>query len=141
VRLCAVMGKSELASDPRFATLDLRKRHEDELEDLITAWTRPQTPDEVTMSLQAAGVPAFTCNTYKDVFEDVNLNQRDFFVDINHPTFGVRTHPGVPWRMRNTPADITRPAPLLGQHTEEVLQELGYSDDAIEELRQADALT
>jgi crotonobetainyl-CoA:carnitine CoA-transferase CaiB-like acyl-CoA transferase len=135
------MGKPELAGDPRFATLALRKRHEDELEDIITAWTRPRTPDEVTRMLQAAGVPAFTCNTYKDVFEDANLNQRGFFVDIDHPTFGVRTHPGVPWRMRNAPADITSPSPLLGQHTEEVLQELGYSDSAIEDLRQAGALT
>lgn len=141
VRLCAAMEKPELANDPRFATLALRKRNEDALEEIIKAWTRPQTPDEVTRSLQAAGVPAFTCNTYKDVFEDANLNQRGFFVDINHPTFGVRTHPGVPWRMSNAPTDITRPSPLLGQHTEEVLKELGYSDGAIEDLRQSGALT
>lgn len=140
-RLCAAMGKPELASDPRFATLALRKRNENELEDIIKAWTRPQTPYEVTRMLQAAGVPAFTCNTYKDVYEDVNLTQRGFFVDLNHPTFGVRTHPGVPWRMSNAPTDITSPSPLLGQHTDEVLKELGYSDGAIEDLRQAGALT
>ncbi|MBI3798697.1 MAG: CoA transferase [Deltaproteobacteria bacterium] len=140
-QLCAAMEKPELANAPRFATHELRKRNEDELEDIIKAWTRPQAPDEVTRPLQAVGVPAFTCNTYKDVFEDANLTQRGFFVDIDHPTFGVRTHPGVPWRMSNAPTEITRPSPLLGQHTEEVLKELGYSDGEIEALRQADALT
>jgi len=140
-RLCAVMGKPELANDPRFATLALRKRNEDELEEIIKAWTRPQTPYEVTRSLQAAGVPAFTCNTYKDVFEDANLNQRGFFVDLNHPTFGVRTHPGVPWRMSSAPADIKSPSPLLGQHTDEVLRELGYADGAIADLQRSGALT
>jgi benzylsuccinate CoA-transferase BbsF subunit len=140
VRLCEAMGQPHLAADPRFATLEARKQNEDALEEIITAWTRPRTAYEVTKTLQAVGVPAFTCNTNKDVFEDPNLNQRGFFVQIDHPTHGVHKYPGIPWSMSGTPGVIKGPAPLLGQHTEEILKELGYTERQVEELKKSGAL-
>jgi benzylsuccinate CoA-transferase BbsF subunit len=139
-RLCVAMGQPQLAQDPRFATLELRKQNEDALEEIIKAWTRPRTPTDVTATLQAVGVPAFTCSTHKDLFEDPNLNQRGFFAKVDHPTHGVREYPGIPWRMSRTPSTIGSPAPLLGQHTEEILRELGYSDAQVEELKKSGAL-
>lgn len=140
VTLCAALGRPELARDPRFSSLQSRQRNEDALEEILGAWTRAKTAAEVTRLLQATGVPAFTSSTHRNVFEDRNLEERGFFADIEHPAYGRHAYPGIPWRMENAPAAIERAAPLLGQHTNEVLAEIGYSAAEIEGLRQAGAL-
>jgi crotonobetainyl-CoA:carnitine CoA-transferase CaiB-like acyl-CoA transferase len=141
-RLAAAIGRPDLATDPRYATLAGRKEREDELEDLVAGWTRARPPEEATPILQAAGVAAFTAATNRDIAEDPHLNARGFFVDLPHPEVGVRRHVGVPWRMSASECRVRHPAPRLGADTDTVLREVcGYSAAEIEALRAAGALS
>lgn len=135
--LCDTMGASSLADDPRFSTLADRKNHEDALEDRIEAWTRTAAPGDLTRRLQEAGVAAFPSCTNRDIAEDPHMNARGFFTDVVHPEVGARHHAGIPWRFSRTPCVADRPAPLFGQHTREVLVELGYSPAEIDLLEEA----
>lgn len=140
-RLAKVIGRAEFADDPRFATLEARKRNEDELEEIITAWTMRYQAADAARILQEGGVAASVCNTSKDLFEDPHLNERKYFVELNHAEVGVMKHAGIPWRMSATPCLVRAPAPLIGQHTDEVLtQLLGYSEAEVRQLREAGAL-
>jgi crotonobetainyl-CoA:carnitine CoA-transferase CaiB-like acyl-CoA transferase len=140
-RLAAAIGHPELADDPRYRTVVDRKRHEDELEALLTEWTGARTPEEATALLQAAGVAAFTVASNRDLAEDPHLAARDFFVDLAHPEVGTRRHIGVPWRMSESEVRVRRPAPCLGADTDAVLRDvLGYSEAEVASLRAAAAL-
>jgi len=135
-RLCAGMDRPQLATDPRFASLTARKHNEDALEELITAWTETLSAEEVTARLQAAGVAAFPALTNKELAEDTHLRDRGFFVELPHPEVGVRRHAGVPWVFSETPCQVRRPAPCLGQDTDGVMQRvLGYSVEEIAKLK------
>lgn len=141
-RLCAGMGRPELATDPRFATLVTRKQHEDALERAISAWTAALTAEEVTARLQAAGVAAFPALTNKELAADPHLRSRGFFVELSHPEVGTRQHAGMPWVFSDTPCQVRRPAPCLGQDTDEVLHRvLDYSSADIAALRANGVLT
>jgi crotonobetainyl-CoA:carnitine CoA-transferase CaiB-like acyl-CoA transferase len=140
-RLAAALGRPELAADPRFKTLEARKRNEDELEEMITAWTSVREAHQAARELQSRGVAAAVCATNQDVSEDPHLNQRGYFVKLNHPEVGAMQHAGIPWRMSATPCAVRAPAPCLGQHTDEVLIGLlGYSETEVKTLRAAGAL-
>jgi crotonobetainyl-CoA:carnitine CoA-transferase CaiB-like acyl-CoA transferase len=141
VRLAATIGRPELATDARYATVVGRKRHEEELEGILGEWTRQRSPEEATAMLQAAGIAAFTAATNRDLAEDPHLNARGFFVELTHPEVGVRRHIGVPWRMSASDARVRRPAPCLGADTDAVLGEVcGYSAAEIARLREAQVL-
>src|SRR5581483_10483181 len=126
-RLATLLGRPELA--------------EDALEAIVSAWTAERTPAEATALLQAAGIPAFTATTNRDLAEDAHLAARGFLVALEHPEVGARTHLGVPWRMAEHDCRVRAPAPCLGQHTDEVLRSVcGYDDAAIARLRAAQVL-
>lgn len=135
-RLAAEMERPELATDPRFDTIQSRKKHEDELEAILTDWTREQSAEDVVRRLQAKGIPSFVSMANRDLAEDVHLNESGFFVRLEHPEVGTRQHLGIPWRMSGTPCEVRRAAPCLGQDTDDVLERvLGYSRERIEQLR------
>jgi benzylsuccinate CoA-transferase BbsF subunit len=139
--LCRVMGQPQLADDPRFHTASDRKAHENELEQAINAWTTQHDRWEITHALQAVGVAAFPSMNSKDLVEDAHLNERGFFARLPHPQVGTQTHTGIPWILTNAPNGIRSPAPLLGQHTNEVLRDvLGYTAEDIEQLREQQVL-
>lgn len=134
--LCQAMGQPQLADDPRFRTARDRKAHEDELEHHITTWTLQHDRWEITRTLQAVGVAAFPSMSSKDLIEDSHLNERGFFVRLPHPQVGTQTHTGIPWILTNAPNGVRSPAPLLGQHTDEVLRNLlGCTEADIARLR------
>ncbi len=141
-RLCQAMGQPELATDTRFASLADRKKNEDALEALIGTWTQARTDDEVTRTLQAAGVAAFPALTNRDLAQDQHLQERGFFIEHPHPEVGSRRHAGVPWVFSDTPCQVRQPAPCLGHDTDAVLQDLlGYSADEVAALRADEVLT
>ena len=134
--LCAEMGQPGLAEDGRFRDAPARKTHEDELDALISEWCAPQERWDVTRRLQAVGVAAFPSLSTKDVAEDPQLAAREYFGQLPHPEVGQRLHTGLPWRLENRPSGVRGPAPLLGQHTDQVLKEvLGMAEEEIARLR------
>ncbi len=134
--LCQAIDQPQLATDARFSSANARKAHEEALDQMITAWTATREKWEVTRVLQAVGVAAFPSMSGKDLVEDPHLNARDFFVRLAHPEVGVRTHMGMPWLLTHGPNGVRRPAPLLGQDTDQVFQEvLGYSAQEVARLK------
>jgi len=140
-RLARAIGKPELSTDARFKTLAARKQNEDALEAIITEWTSQRRVADVVTELQNAGVAAGACADSKYISEDPHLNERDYFVYREHPAVGKRQHCGMPWRMSETVCEVKAAAPVLGQHTDEVLTGLlGYSKAEVEKMRADGAL-
>jgi len=131
-----VMGMPAWAEEARFATLAARKANEDDLERLVGDWTKDQEAEDLAGRLQAAGVPAGVVQTSEDVLDhDAHLRERGYYVYLDHPETGRSAYDGSPFRMSKTPGGPTRPAPLLGEHTQYVASEvLGLSDEEIADL-------
>ncbi|MEA2626848.1 MAG: hypothetical protein QOD06_2893 [Candidatus Binatota bacterium] len=139
---CSAIGRAELGGDPRFARAEDRKRNEDEVEAVVAAWTSEHSPEEATNVLQAAGVAAFPSMSNQMIAEDPHLNGRAFFADLPHPEVGNRKLAGVPWKLSDTPCRVEHPAPCLGEHTRQVLEEvLGYTAAEVDELTSAGVLS
>ncbi len=134
--LCRAMRQPDLADDARFRTATDRKANEDALEAVVRDWTRTRDRWEITRLLQSVGVAAFPSMSAADLSADEHLNERGIFVELEHPEVGVRRHIGIPYKLSGTPVQVRRPAPCLGQHTDDVLHRiLHMSDDEIASLR------
>jgi benzylsuccinate CoA-transferase BbsF subunit len=139
--LCQAIGQPLLAEDTRFRTAPGRKANEDALEQILSEWAATRAKWEVTRTLQAVGVAAFPSMTSKDLAEDAHLNERGFFARLSHSEIGVRTHTGIPWLLTQSPNGVRQPAPLLGQHTDQVMREvLGYADQEIARFKEEQVL-
>jgi len=114
----------ELAEDPRFVDADARWENRDALNAIVEAWTSTRNKHDVMHLLCDAGVPSGAIQDTGEVIADPHLRAREMMVDIDYPTRdGVFHTPGCPIKLSDSPIDIVRP-PLLGEHTDEVLQEL-----------------
>ncbi len=135
-RLCKALGREDLIEDPRFATNDDRMENRAELVEELEAATRKKDTDEWVEILLEAGFPAGPIYNYKEVFEDPHTAAREMMVEMDHPVEGAVKGLGIPVKLSETPGEIRRAAPLLGEHTEETLTELGYSEKEIADLRE-----
>jgi len=128
--LLQVIGNPEWAQAGRFDTLLARKEQEDELEALISDWTRTLGAEEIAESLQSNGVPAGIVQTAEDVLDhDAHLKARGFYVYLDHPEAGHNAYDGPHFRLSRTPGMLRTPAPLLGEHNHYVASQLLAIDD------------
>jgi crotonobetainyl-CoA:carnitine CoA-transferase CaiB-like acyl-CoA transferase len=136
--LCRVIGRPELAVDPRYRERAARHVNQGELDAPISAWTRTRDQYAAMEALQAAGVPAGAVLSVPQVFDDPHLRARGFWEQVAHPDAGIWDMDGVAWRLRDHPAHIRIPAPRFGEHTAYVLHNLlGLTDTQIAELGRA----
>ena len=135
-RLAQAMGHGEWAQDERFATVLARFEHQDELDALITEWTSQRDHYDVMQALQAAGVIAAAVLDGKEVLFDPQFKARGQFDVVDQPMLGRRpVQKHLAAKFGRFEPKSTRHAPLLGEHNEEVLRELGYADADIERLK------
>ena len=137
LRLAAAIGQADLASDPRFTTVDARRQNEPELDCIIGEWTARRDPYEITRLLQEAGVPAGPVLRGPDLLEDPHYRDRHTFNEVDHPQVGPKWYQGFAWRMSETPGQVHWPSPTLGQHNRQVYGELlGLPSAEIDQLEQ-----
>lgn len=135
-KLTEVAGAPELASDERFSTNPQRVRHRQVLIPLLDDLMRHKTRAQWIAALEAAGVPCGPINQMADVFQDPQVLARDMLVRLPHPTAGQVSVPGSALKLSGTPVAYRSAPPLLGQHTQEVLQSLtSLSADELQDLQ------
>ncbi len=128
--LCALAG----IDDPSMATLDARRQREDEVEQSVSAWTRTLSKHAVTEACLAAGVPAGPMLTSGEQLEDPHLEARGYLVKLDQSPIGVMTFEGPAFTATGMADADIRPAPGLGEHTREIMAELGLDQAAIDDL-------
>ena len=134
-KLCATLGVSPLASDPRFADTAGRSRNRTELLGVIEPLLAAQSSAHWVATLEVAGVPVGRINSMADVFEHPQLLHNGMVVDMKHPVAGDIKVLNNPLRMSANPASVRTPPPLLGQHSDAVLVSLGFNAEGIARLR------
>lgn len=140
-KFCEVAGHREWADDPRFSTNKARVAHRAELIPMIRQVTVFKTTAEWVSALEAVGVPCGPINDLAAVFADPQVQARGLRVELEHPLAGVVPQVASPLRLSETPVEYRMPPPLLGEHTQEVLQSvLGLAAEQVEALRKADVI-
>ncbi len=128
------MNAPEWASLEVFADRFLRAENWDALKPFIEEWTAERTVDEIFQGGLRRRIPVAPVSMMSDLLTDQHLRERDFFVKLAHPRAGTLEYAGAPWKLSATPWELRTPAPLLGQHTEEILAAAGYGRGEIDKL-------
>jgi crotonobetainyl-CoA:carnitine CoA-transferase CaiB-like acyl-CoA transferase len=135
-RLAALMGRPELAEDPRYVDHHARGEHEDELDELIGAFAARYTAAELDEKVNAAGVVCAPVYSAEDIYKDPYFRERELLVEVEDEAHGTSTVPGVVPKLTGTPGSIRRAARWeLGADTDEVLEEAGIDAGQREKLR------
>jgi crotonobetainyl-CoA:carnitine CoA-transferase CaiB-like acyl-CoA transferase len=133
-RFMTVLHLEEFLTDERFISYVLRKQNEADLLAIVEPIVSQRDSAELESLLMGAGVPCSRMNNIKEVFEDPHMIDRGITVDVEHPVMGKMKAVRNPVLFEDESPSIRRHAPLLGEHTEEILAHLGYSKDQIHEL-------
>lgn len=135
-KVAQIIGRAELLQDPRFATLEARLEHFEEGEDLVGKWVASKTADEVVALMDKAEVPCAKVASIDEVVTNPQIKHRRMVVEMEHPTVGRVPMQGLTIKFSHTPKRIRRPAPLLGQHNQEVYGRwLGLTSEQVAELK------
>jgi crotonobetainyl-CoA:carnitine CoA-transferase CaiB-like acyl-CoA transferase len=129
-RFCQIIGKPELADDPKFANTAARRTYQAETAAIIQGWTGERTKAEVVSTLAEGGVPAAPVNNVAEMVADPQIQAREMFVEVEHPIYGPVKITGTPLKLSETPGRVERLAPLPGEHNEEIFVGLlGHSKE------------
>jgi len=132
--ICKVIGREEWLTDPRYATPKARLPHLSEIFDGIEEWTKTKTKFEAMDILNGHDIPCGPILSMKEIAEEPSLRKTGTVVEVEHPTRGTYLTVGNPIKMSDSPAEVKR-SPLLGEHTDEILAELGFGATEISALR------
>jgi crotonobetainyl-CoA:carnitine CoA-transferase CaiB-like acyl-CoA transferase len=136
-KLCRLLERSDLLADPRFHDNPTRTTHAAELAVELEHVFATCSTVEWLARLDAAGVPAGPLYDMPAVYADPHVQARQMMAELEHPTAGRIKNIGIPVKLSETPGAIRRPAPSLGQHSDEVLAEFGFSQTEIAEHHEA----
>jgi formyl-CoA transferase len=137
--ICKVIGREEWLTDPRYATPKGRLPHLMEIFGEIEKWTMTKDKFEAMEILNGHDIPCGPILSMKEIAEEPSLRKTGTVVEVDHPTRGKYLSVGNPIKMSDSPTEVTR-SPLLGEHTDEILKELGYGAGDVAALRSANAI-
>jgi crotonobetainyl-CoA:carnitine CoA-transferase CaiB-like acyl-CoA transferase len=138
-RLAQSLGLKDLTQDPRFKTNELRLRNRQEMNRRVNEITSQRTMAEWIEFLNKEGVPCGPINTLAQALEDPQIQHQKMVQEVEQPTGKMRVL-GFPVKLSDTPAALQRPAPQLGEHSVEILEEIGYSENQIQEFKKKGAI-
>ena len=127
IRLCGAIDRSDLLNEKKFYTNTDRMENLEELQANLNKTFRSKTTAEWLKILEQAGVPCGPVYNMEQAYNDPQVLSRDMIVEIEHPVAGLIKNIGIPVKLSDTPGSIRRPAPSLGQHTDEILAQFGYT--------------
>jgi crotonobetainyl-CoA:carnitine CoA-transferase CaiB-like acyl-CoA transferase len=128
-RLMDVLGCPELKDDPLYRTQTARVANREKINAIVGGKLAMNTTDHWVKTLNAAGVPSGPVHAVADVFEDPQILAQDMVLEVEQPGHGLVRMLGFPMKFTSTPCTVRRPAPALGEHSDEVLAELGFSEE------------
>jgi formyl-CoA transferase len=135
------VGGDELANDPRFVDINVRRQNQNEMWALLNEFASQYTKRELMAILNELNVPCGPIMSTEDLANDEHVKLRQMYVELDHPDRGTWHNVGMPIKLSDSPADIER-SPLLGEHTDEILKQvLEYENDHIDHLRAAGAFS
>lgn len=139
-RMCRAIGREDLLEDERFASNPERMVSIEALTPIMEETFRTQTTSYWVEALERAGVPCGPIYNIEQVYADPHVRSREMAVELEHPKSGAIRNIGVPVKLSDTPGSVRTPAPLLGQHSEEVLDQYGYAAADIATFKDAGVL-
>jgi crotonobetainyl-CoA:carnitine CoA-transferase CaiB-like acyl-CoA transferase len=135
-RLCEVIGRADVAADPRFGSVPGRMANIDELEHAVTGWTRTRTCEEIIEALGPAGIPVGKVADVADAISSPQIAARQMLVNVEHPALGALPLPGIPIKLSKTPGSIRKAPPMVGEDNDDIYGRLlGLTDSEITKLR------
>jgi len=134
-RVCKLIGATEWLEDKRFASDKLRGDNGEIISARVAEWCASRTSDEAIKAFEGARVPAGPVYTMREALDDPHLKASDILTSVDFPGIGKAPIAATPVKLHGTPGEVRRRAPTLGEHSDEILRELGYSPAQIEDLR------
>jgi CoA:oxalate CoA-transferase len=140
-KVCGALGAENLINDPRFSTFAARSENRKEIVHIFDGIFASKTREEWMKILDEHGCISTPVQSIPEVVEDPQLLANKYVIELDHPTYGHTKTMGFPWDLSETPASWRRRAPNLGEHTDEVLIEIGYGPEELAKLREEGAIS